>query len=62
MNERTKKLLNIGFENLNWQEADQLAIYKAQLSSRVEDLTLYLPLVIKTEFLLTISIQYQPDK
>ena len=38
-NER-KKFLNIGFENLNWQEADQLVIYKAQLSSRVEDLTL----------------------
>ena len=35
---RMDELLNMVFENLNWQEADQMAICKLQPSSWVEDL------------------------
>ena len=33
-----------------------------EMKFKVSSLTLLLPWVTKTEFLLTISIQYQPDK
>ena len=49
----------IGKKIDNYKSEKVISQYSGHLLAA---LTLYLPQVIKTEFLLTISTQYQPDK